>query len=198
MSEFVTYFQLGFEHIFNFRAYDHMVFVLVICAPFTHRQSKQILILLTAFTIGHSATLALSALDILTMDSAWVEFLIPVTIFMSAFLNLVDAAFRRRKRKLYESVQLNYFLAMFFGLIHGMGFSNGLRPLLSESDSLLSRLFSFNVGIEAGQILIALIILGLLIFTTRYLGVVHRKWNVWISIGVLILSLQMMLQTRFW
>jgi len=176
-----------------------MIYVLVIMAPFKIDQIKQILILLTAFTIGHSATLAMASLELFPVASNWIEFLIPVTIFLTAFLNLVDLGFRRRrKRQLLENTWLNYSLAVCFGLIHGLGFSNNLRPLLADSDNLLSRLFSFNVGIELGQIVIALCVLLLLSFSIKILKLKYNIWNFVVSLLVLLLSFNLMIQTRFW
>lgn len=199
MEDFWLYLQLGFEHIFSLSAYDHLIYVLVIIAPFRLDQVKQILVLLTAFTIGHSVTLALASLSILPVSELWIEFLIPVTIFLTAFLNLVDLGFKkRRKKQLMESNWLNYTLAIVFGLIHGLGFSNNLRPLLSEGQNLLTRLFSFNIGIEFGQIVIAFIALLFLSFSIKILKLKYNTWNFAVSLLVLLLSFNLMIQTRFW
>lgn len=199
VEDFYLYLRLGFDHIFNYDAYDHLIYVLVIIAPFRISQLKQILILLTGFTLGHSLTLALASLNIIPVAENWIEFLIPVTIFLTAFLNLVDLGFRKRKKKqLLEHNWLNYSLAVVFGLIHGLGFSNNLRPLLSEGENLLARLFSFNIGIEVGQIVIAVFALALLSFTVKILKIKHNAWNFVVSLLVLILSFNLMIQTRFW
>lgn len=176
-----------------------MIYVLVIMAPYRIHQYRQILILLTAFTIGHSLTLGLASAEVIPVSENWIEFLIPVTIFLTAFLNLVDLGFRRRRRKeLVENNWLNYILAIGFGLIHGMGFSNNLRPLLAENENLLSRLFSFNVGIELGQIVIALCVLLILSFSVKILKLKYSRWNFFVSLFVLLLSFKLMIETRFW
>src|SRR5690606_7260003 len=106
---------------------------------------KKVLVLVTAFTIGHSLTLALSVLDIIRVSSAWVEFLIPVTIALTALWNLVNG-------KPVKNVNTNYFLALFFGLVHGLGFANSIRMMLASDQSLGWGLLGFNTGLEAGQI----------------------------------------------
>src|SRR5882672_3935873 len=124
MGEFPLYFGLGREHILDdVNVYDHILFVLALCAVYLVRDWKKILILVTAFTIGHSITLALATLNVITVKTAVIEFLIPLTIFITAVSNL----FRQETTIDKKNIQVNYFLALFFGLIHGMGFSNYLR-----------------------------------------------------------------------
>ena len=152
---FQVYFQLGFQHILDIEGYDHMLFLLALCIPYTIRDWKKVLILATAFTIGHSITLALATLDIVRFPTIWVEFFIPVTILITAILDL------KLKDKLGNT--LYYFLAMLFGLIHGMGFSNFLRGSMfpGEESRFIWQLLYFNIGIELAQILI---ITGFLVF----------------------------------
>ena len=145
---FSTYFQLGFEHITDINGYDHMLFLLALCAAYIYTDWKKILVLVTAFTLGHSITLSLAVLNIIPVNSAWIEFLIPVTIVLTAGKNVV--------LKQEKSSVATYLMALAFGLIHGMGFSNYLRSLLG--DELLLPLFSFNIGIEVGQLLVVLAI----------------------------------------
>src|SRR6185436_20179523 len=148
---------------------------------------KKVLILVTAFTIGHSLTLALSVLDIIRFPSNWVEFLIPCTILITAVSNLFQKKFTPK------TIRINYFLALFFGLIHGMGFANTLRFLLARDQSLGWSLFGFNLGLEAGQIMvvIALLLLAQVIFSV--LKVNRRDWVIFLSAAVFSLSLKMIL-----
>ena len=118
MQDFIFYLKLGWEHIISLDALDHQLFVLVLVAVYSFGDWKKILVLVTAFTIGHSITLALSTLDIIRISSDWVEFLIPLTIVITAFDNII---FKGNQSKL---MRINYFLALFFGLIHGVGFAN--------------------------------------------------------------------------
>lgn len=168
---FFSYLQLGFEHITDLNGYDHMLFLLALCASYAYTDWKKILILVTAFTIGHSITLALAILKLITMNIAWVEFLIPVTIVATSVKNLVAG-------KKHVGI-LTYSMALLFGLIHGMGFSNYLRSLLG--DELAMPLFSFNVGLEVGQLLLVALIFGVQALAINTISVKHRYWNIAIS-----------------
>ena len=144
MGSFGFYIKLGFEHISDFAGYDHMLFLVALCAIYRIQQWKSILILVTAFTIGHSVTLLLSSLDILTIPSNIIEFLIPITIFLTAINNVIGSKSFQKNSKMRK----NYAMALFFGFIHGMGFSNYFKALLMESSSVALPLLGFNIGIE--------------------------------------------------
>lgn len=169
---FSTYLQLGFEHITDLNGYDHMLFLLALCACYQYFDWKKILVLVTAFTVGHSITLALSVLNIIPVNAAWIEFLIPVTIAATAAKNLIA--------KEEKAATATYFMALGFGLIHGMGFSNYLRSLLG--DELLMPLFAFNIGIELGQMLVVGIIFLVQFALIKTISVKHTYWNTVISI----------------
>src|ERR1700712_5673473 len=153
MSDFAFYFKMGWEHIISKDALDHQLFILALACVYTLTDIKRVLILVTAFTIGHSLTLALSVLDIIRFSSKWVEFLIPCTIFITAFTNLLQVD------KPNTGKRLNYYLALGFGLIHGMGFANTIRIMLAKDQSIGLGLFGFNIGLEAGQICVVAIVL---------------------------------------
>ena len=178
-SLFTTYLELGFEHISDIKAYDHILFIVALCAIYTLKEWKHVLILVTAFTIGHSVTLALASLDVVKFPSNVVEFLIPVTIFLTALFNLRQKDATAEMISSRKMVNLNYLLALFFGLIHGMGFSNFLRSSLmpGKESQLVQQLFAFNVGIELGQIMIVLIILGLSFIALNLMKVNRRDWT---------------------
>lgn len=180
MSTFELYFGLGREHILDYaNGYDHILFVLALCAVYLLQDWKQVLILVTAFTIGHSITLALATLDIISVNSTWVEFLIPVTIFATAVSNLF------KKEGVGPSlVHVNYLLALFFGLIHGMGFSNYLKSLLGRQESIAMPLFAFNVGLEFGQIIIVGLFLIVSFIAVNLAGLSRRDWKMIISSAV--------------
>ena len=188
MSDLVFYFGLGWKHIISTDALDHQLFILALASVYTFKNIKQVLILVTAFTIGHSLTLALSVLDVIRFPSKWVEFLIPCTIFITAFTNLL------RINKKEGSINLNYYLALGFGLIHGMGFANTIRIMLARDQSLGMGLFGFNLGLEVGQIVVVAIILILAMLVISYLRVARRDWVFFISAGVFALSVQMALE----
>lgn len=185
MSDFGFYFGLGWKHIISTDALDHQLFILALASVYTFKNIKQVLILVTAFTIGHSLTLALSVLDVIRFPGKWVEFLIPCTIFITAINNLW------RVNKKNGSVNVNYWLALFFGLIHGMGFANTIRIMLARDQTIGLGLFGFNVGLEAGQIVVVAIILILAMLCMNLMKVTRRDWVFFISAGVFALSVQM-------
>ena len=185
MSDFVFYFDLGWHHIISLDALDHQLFILALAAVYVFKDIKKVLILVTAFTIGHSLTLALSVLDIIRFSSKWVEFLIPCTIFITALNNIIQID------KKGVSARINYFLALGFGLIHGMGFANAIRIMLAKDQSIGLGLFGFNVGLEAGQIFVVTIILTIALFFLNFLKIKRRDWIFFLSSGVFALAIKM-------
>jgi len=188
MGDFSFYFTLGWEHIISWDALDHLLFIAALSAIYLLKDWKQVLILVTAFTIGHSLTLALSVLDIFRFADKWVEFLIPCTIVATAITNLFQ------KRFTPKSIRINYFLALFFGLIHGMGFANTIRFILAKDQSLALGLFGFNLGLEAGQIVVVLILLTIAWFFITMLKINRRQWVLFLSAGVFSIALKMALE----
>ncbi len=172
MNDFAFYFDLGWKHIISKNALDHQLFIITLAAIYLADNWKEILILVTAFTVGHSLTLALSTYNLIQADPVWVEFLIPVTILATAVINF----FRRNFQP--QSYRLQYFLALFFGLIHGLGFANTIRFMLAESQSVTVPLLGFNTGLEAGQVLVVAIVLCLSYLFVNKLAF-KRKWWVW-------------------
>jgi len=185
MSDVGFYFTLGWEHIISLDALDHQLFILALTVLYTLKEWKKVLILVTAFTIGHSITLALSTLNVLVIPSDLVEFFIPCTIFITAAANII------RPRPSPKFIQLNYFFAMFFGLIHGLGFANALRFMLVQDQSLGWSLLSFNLGLEAGQIAVVVLLLSIAHLFIFYLKINHKYWIISISAIVLLVSLKM-------
>jgi len=188
MTDFIFYFKLGWEHIISADAIDHQLFILALASVYTFKNIKQVLIMVTAFTIGHSLTLVLSVLDIIRFQSKWVEFLIPCTIFITAFNNLLRVDTKN------GSARINYYLATGFGLIHGMGFANAIRIMLAKDQTLGWGLFGFNVGLEAGQIFVVAIILTLAIFFLNFVKIKQRDWVFFLSSGVFALALKMAIE----
>lgn len=186
--EILAFFNLGWHHIISWDALDHILFIIVITAIYIITDWKQVVILVTAFTIGHSITLALSVFDILRFPDKLVEFLIPCTIVITAVTNLFQHNFANK------SIRLNYYLALFFGLIHGMGFANTLRFILSENQHIGVGLFAFNVGLEFGQIIVVLIILLIAYLFIDYIKVRRREWVLFLSAAVFSLALKMIFE----
>lgn len=194
MSEFETYLQLGFDHISDIDAYDHIVFIVALCAVYQLRQWRMVLMLVTAFTVGHSITLALATLGFILIPMEIIEFLIPVTIFATCLMNVFKPYEAHADRKIW----FNYPLALFFGLIHGMGFSNYLRALLGMEESIVMPLLSFNIGLELGQIMIVALVLGGAALAVQVFRAPHKSWNLFISGAAAGVAVILMLETRFW
>lgn len=177
MSIFNLYFKIGFEHITDIVGYDHILFLLTLVSVYAISQWKQLLILITAFTIGHSITLVLSVLEIFVIKSSIIEVLIPITILFTSVLNLFQTS-----NKVSKGFHLfKYILALFFGLIHGMGFSNYLRSLLGSEDNLLMPLLGFNLGLELGQIIVVFVVILLSMLFINIIKVKYREWNLVLS-----------------
>lgn len=178
MNEFVMYFQMGWQHIVDWEGIDHILFIAVLCAVYLLEDWRKILVLVTAFTIGHSITLALSVTNVVYIKSSVIEFLIPVTIAITAFSNII------RKQTVPGKLQINYFFAGFFGLIHGMGFSGYLKSLLGAQTNIVRPLLAFNLGLEFGQILI---VTGVLLIAGIIVNMAHikrRDWNLFLSSAI--------------
>ena len=188
MQDFGLYFSWGWEHIISIDALDHQLFIAVLAAIYLLKDWKQVLVLITAFTIGHSLTLALSVLDIIRFSSRWVEFLIPCTIVITAYSNLFQKQFTPK------TIRINYFLALGFGLIHGMGFANAIRFSIAKDQSLGWSLLGFNIGLEAGQIVVVTIILLLTQCVISFFKVPRREWVIFLSAAVFSLALKMTLE----
>lgn len=188
MQDFIFYLNLGWEHIISLDALDHQLFVLALIAVYSYNDWKKILVLVTAFTIGHSITLALSILDVFRVPSAWVEFLIPLTIVITSLDNIL------MKNKKQTLMRANYYLALIFGLIHGMGFANTARVMIAKSQSIAIPLLGFNIGLELGQIVIVSVILILLFILLSVFKVNKKDWILFVSSGVFALALKMTLE----
>ena len=188
MQDFGFYFGLGWQHIISKGALDHQLFIAVLAAIYLVKDWKQVLMLVTAFTIGHSLTLALSVFDVIRFNSKWVEFLIPVTIVVTALSNLFQKKFTSK------SIRINYFLALSFGLIHGMGFANSIRFIMADDQNLGWSLFGFNVGLEVGQIVVVTIVLVLAHIIVNRLKINRREWVIFLSAAVFSLALKMALE----
>ncbi|MDX2431003.1 MAG: HupE/UreJ family protein [Bacteroides sp.] len=190
MSIFELYFKLGIQHIADLKGYDHILFILTLCAVYRFGEWKKLLVLITAFTIGHSLTLVLATLDLVRIDGDLIEFLIPLTIFLTALANVIMI----NKKSSPALHYLKYAAALFFGLIHGLGFSNYLRALLGGEKSMILPLFSFNLGIETGQILIVACILLVSMLVVDLLKYPRRDWHLLLSGAGLGISLVLMIE----
>lgn len=197
MSEFQAYLQLGFEHITDSKGYDHILFIMALCTVYTLIDWKKVIILVTAFTIGHSVTLALSTLGLVNIDPAVIELLIPVTILITAFLNFFFKEQKTTYSQSKNSYTARYPLALFFGLIHGLGFSNYLRALLGKEANIVNPLLGFNIGLELGQLVIVFIVLTIAFVLIEILRINKLTW-VHILSGIIAgMSLSLIINNEF-
>ena len=184
MKDFLFYLQLGWDHIISLDALDHQLFILALIAAYSFKDFKRLLILITAFTIGHCITLALSSFDIIRVKSVWTEFLIPCTIVITALDNILF-----KGKHPYQ-----YYFALFFGLIHGMGFANTARMMLAKEQSIALPLLGFNIGLELGQIAMVLIILTIFTILNKLTKLSPREWLLITSSAAGAVALQMALE----
>ncbi len=176
MNDLGSFFVQGWEHIVDINAYDHLLFVMTLCAAFTIAQWRQVLVIITAFTIGHSGTLILSALDIIPADPRIIDMLIPFTIMITAITNVMNLGQKGR----FSNARVKYAIALVFGLIHGLAFASNFKVMLF-TDNIIAPLLVFNLGIEVGQILIVLLFMFALWIHTKLIKGEHNNWNLFVS-----------------
>lgn len=189
MSDFGIFFTTGIEHITDLNGIDHILFVTALCLRYLWTDWKQLLVLITAFTIGHSITLALSTLDVVHFSRTWTEFLIAVTILITAFSNLTVKDFRFTAK-----LPFIYFFALIFGLIHGLGFSTLLKSMLGKDQTIVLQLLAFNLGLEVGQLIIVAIVLLFSWILIKQLRFNRREFLVFVSGGIAAMAFQMIVE----
>ena len=194
MHSISLYVQLGIGHIADIAGFDHILFLIALCAVYKLEQWRSLLVLVTAFTVGHSVTLALASLSVIVVASDVIEFLIPVTILVTAINNLFAQTDSAKARVIGRE----YVMALFFGFIHGMGFSNYFRALLMDDSSIFVPLLGFNLGIEIAQLSFVLAIVGFVYLLTNLVGIRHRDWSLFVSGAAAGISVLLMLENRFW
>jgi len=193
MNQFQLYFNLGIQHILDLKGFDHILFILALAVVYMIKDWGRILVLVTAFTIGHSLTLALATLKVIQVNTDLVEFLIPVTIAITALANII-----KPKSSSGRGVQINYLFALCFGLIHGLGFSNYLRSLLGKEQSIFTPLLAFNVGLEVGQVVIVVLFLLASSLITGIFRINRKEWVLVISSIILGMSTMILLDSVYW
>jgi hypothetical protein len=193
MDAIKIYFEIGFAHIVNWTALDHILFIVALSLRYQFADWKKLLILITAFTIGHTTTLALVVFNLFHMSKTWIEFLIPITIAVTAISNFFVRKFTFRSK-----FPLIYFFALVFGLIHGLGFSNDLKSLIGNGNGVIIKLLAANVGIEAGQICFVLGILLITAIATGLLRINRRDYLLFVSSGIFALAAEMAVERIPW
>ncbi len=187
MQDFKLYFGVGIGHILNWEALDHILFVAALCLRYLMKDWRKVVVLVTAFTIGHSITLALSALGLVHFATRWIEFLIPVTIVATAINNLTQQTGQVEHP---SRLPVIYFFALFFGLIHGLAFANSLLSLIGR-EGIVIPLLAFNLGIETAQLLVVAIILVISFIFVQLIRLRRVWWVRGVSALVLVASLKM-------
>ncbi len=170
MEDFVFYFKLGWQHIISINAFDHLFFIMALTSIYLLKDIKQVLFLVTAFTIGHAISLSLSILNFVKINSSLVEFLIPLSIIITAEIQFVKSLHPK------APFRFKYVFALLFGLLHGLGFANTIRMIMAESQQITLPLFSFNIGLEIGQICFVLLLLMLAHFFIKIIGLPQKWW----------------------
>lgn len=195
-SEFLTYFRLGVGHIADLRGYDHILFIVALTAGYALRDWRRLLWLVTAFTAGHSITLALATLNLVRVHAPTIELLIPVTIVVTAGYSMLARRRSEASGEAYapERHALLYGLAGCFGLIHGLGFSNFLRAILGGEESILLPLFAFNVGLEIGQLAIVAVVLMVGTLVCDVAGLARRRWATALSLVIVLAGIRMIVE----
>lgn len=193
MNEFYTYFQLGLHHVLDINAYDHLLFLVALMAPFLFKDWKKVLILITLFTIGHTLALFLSVFNIIFVKSTIIEFLIPITILLSSIYNILVI----KKTSKNNNFTIIDFLTLFFGLIHGLGFSNYIKNILGgTAASKILPLTEFAIGIEAAQLIVVVAILTLAAIFQVLFKTSKRDWILVLSSIIIGIVLPMILKNK--
>lgn len=183
---FRGYFQMGLDHILDIQGLDHLLFIIAITIAYNFKEWRKILVLVTAFTLGHSLSLFLAGSGILNFNKDLVEWLIPITIIIAAIVNIYNS-----QRKL--AVTHHYLGISIFGLIHGMAFSSYFGSILGKEETIIIPLLAFNLGVEAGQLLIVLATL-LSSYVVLNILKINRKWFlILISLGIILFAIKMLL-----
>ncbi|CAD0003265.1 HupE/UreJ family protein [Flavobacterium chungangense] len=195
MSEFWIYFQIGLKHVLDIHAYDHVLFLIALTTPYAFKDWKRILLLVTVFTVGHTLALLLSVFGIIAVKANLVEFLIPVTILITAFFNLFTAG----KASKNESINLVFFLTLFFGIIHGLGFSNYFKTILGgTASSKLVPLLEFALGIEAAQLIVVFVVLVISYIVQTVFRFSKRDWALVMSAFIIGVVIPMIVESPIW
>tara|TARA_R110002012_G_scaffold66614_1_gene173990 strand:- start:74770 stop:75354 length:585 start_codon:yes stop_codon:yes gene_type:complete len=180
MQEFLFYIKLGLDHVLDFGAYDHILFLSALAVPFTFKHWKRVLILATIFTLAHCTSLALSVYEVATVDVGLIEFLIPLTILLTALFNFAYVY----KEALEVGLFLHILATAFFGLIHGFGFSNYFKMLMAEEEDKITPLLGFATGIELSQITVILVVL---IVSYVILDLLKVKQSIFIAVASILI-----------
>lgn len=195
MSEFMIYLEIGLRHVLDINAYDHILFLVALTVPYAFKDWKKVLILVSVFTLGHTLALLLSVFEIVTIKASLVEFLIPITILCTAVYNLFTSGKSAKK----DNISVTGFITLFFGIIHGLGFSNYFKTILggSAGDKMLP-LLEFALGIEVAQIIVVLVVLLLSFIVQNFFRNSKRDWILIVSSIIIGVIIPMLIESEIW
>lgn len=195
MSQFWIYFQIGLKHVLDINAYDHVLFLIALTVPYLFKDWKRIFVLVSIFTIGHTLALILSVYGIVTIKVNLVEFLIPITILITSLYHLFTAG----KTSKNDSINLVFFITLFFGIIHGLGFSNYFKTILGGSPtSKLIPLGEFALGIEAAQLIVVFVVLVISYIVQTVFRFSKRDWALVMSAFIIGVVIPMIIESPIW
>lgn len=195
MSAFWIYFEIGVRHVLDLFAYDHVLFLIALTVPYSFKDWKRLLLLVSLFTVGHTMALLLSVFGVIIIKGNLVEFVIPITILIVAFFNL----FKARKSSKNESISVVILITLFFGIIHGLGFASYFKSLLGgSSQSKLLPLSEFALGIEAAQIIVVFVVLILSYIVQTFFRFSKRDWTLVMSSFIIGVVLPMIIESEIW
>lgn len=196
MSEFWLYFKVGINHVLDINAYDHVLFLIALIIPYTFKDWKRVLLLVSLFTIGHTLALILAVYSVIFVNPKLIEFLIPITIIVTAFYTLFTAG-----KNAKGNVNLSFMgvTTLFFGVIHGLGFSNYFKSILpgNASDKLIPSL-EFALGIEAAQLIVVFAVLILAYVVQTFFRFSKKDWALVMSAFVIGVVLPMIIESEIW
>ncbi len=185
--------EYGMNHVLDINAYDHVLFLIVLAIPYVFKDWKRVLLLVSVFTLGHTLSLVLAVYNVVSINGELVEFLIPITILIVALFNLFTAGKGAQKKR----IGVLFFSALFFGLVHGLGFAREFQILVGRAENKLVTLLEFALGIEISQVIIVFIVLFLGYITQTIFRISKRDWILVISAIVVGLVLPMILNSQF-
>lgn len=195
MSEFWIYFEKGMRHILDPYAYDHVLFLIALTIPYAFKDWARLLLLVTIFTLGHSLALLLSVFGVVIIKGNLVDFLIPVTIFVVSLFHLFTAGKSSKK----ESIGVVFFVTLFFGIVHGLGFAAYFKSMVGgSSQSKLLPLSEFALGIEAAQIVVVFVVLILSYIVQTFFRFSKRDWTLVMSSFIIGVVLPMIVESKIW
>ncbi|TDE05146.1 HupE/UreJ family protein [Flavobacterium sandaracinum] len=195
MSEFWIYFQIGLKHVLDIHAYDHVLFLIALAVPYSFKDWKRVVLLVTLFTIGHTMALMLSVFGIIAIKVNVVELLIPITILITALFNLFTAGKSSKK----ESINVVFFITLFFGIIHGLGFSNYFKSILGgDAASKVLPLSEFALGIEAAQIVVVFVVLIISYIVQTVFRFSKRDWTLVMSAFIIGVVIPLIIESEIW